>query len=148
MPNDPTLYPSIPSAQQQLVQRQGSLEARVAALESKRDPVFTPMTSLQALNSFTLPWYGGRMWALLGANGQASGAATVTNTLKINGAVIPGGLGVIQVTDAGGDWSTDRIQGFQVPAASLSLGDNTLTMTTSGGLFGSFTGIFIEWPQS
>jgi hypothetical protein len=148
MGNDPTLYPSIAGPQQQMIQRLAALEARLQTIERGRDPIFTPMNSLQSLNSFTLPWHGGRAWAILVANGQAAGTATVTNTLLINGAPIPGGLGVIGIADGGATWSVDRTSVFQIPATSLTVGDNTLTMTTSGGTFGSFGGMFIEWPQA
>jgi hypothetical protein len=44
MPVDPMLYPNMPGPVQSVMQRQSSLEARLAALERKRDLVVTPFS--------------------------------------------------------------------------------------------------------
>lgn len=151
MPNDLTLYPSISNPQQRQIERTAGLEARVAALEAKRDIVFTPMTSLTSLVSFTLPYFGGRMWAVLATDGSFNGTGSfnVTNTLLFNGAALPGGNSVFTVSGYANTYAVaSDTNVIAIPSSSLNLGNNTLTMTFSGGTTGAFSGLFVEWPQA
>jgi hypothetical protein len=137
MPNDFNLYPAIPSAQQQLVTRQGSLEARLAALERRRDLTVTPVNELTAngatfggaAGSMDFTWYGGRAWMILGGRFYTNGTyveGTFSPTVKVNG---------VQLTPA-------PVQGWARPGQggafglasyssvpSLVLGTNTIIAT-------------------
>jgi hypothetical protein len=85
MPVDPTLMPSIPNPQQQVLQRVAALEARTRALESKRDPVFTPIAGLSLSPYPRFSYYGGRLWIAYGGSVNTTAAGTGAFDIQLNG---------------------------------------------------------------
>jgi hypothetical protein len=161
MPIDATLYPSLPNPNQRQVERTASLETRVAALERRRDLVVTPVSDVAANGaafggapgSMEFPWFGGRVWVVLGGRIYTNGTyveGTFTPTVKING---------VQLTPA-------PVQGWARPGQggafglaayssvpNLTAGTNTLDVTISPAQQPSvdrafLDGLIIEWPQA
>jgi hypothetical protein len=161
MPLDPTLYPSIPNPIQQVIQRQGSLETRLAALERKRDQVNTPYNILQGQTA-SIHWYGGRLWASCGGwtSRQSPGAAghyQLGSSLMINGTPISAFTNpVFAYTPSATDPLIVAVPAMSVEfsaSAMASLGatpGGTLTLTAAAGNSATncwLSGLFLEWPQ-
>jgi hypothetical protein len=168
MPNDPTLYPGIPNPMQQVIGRQGSLEARIAALESRRDMVITPWAmQANSSNSFfattTFPYYGGRLWIVSGGGLLFGGVSTsVYARVGIN---VANSSATSHITHSTGFWQNSQyiglaMQTIQVKpyvgylsAPTLTVGNNTLSayiqpIDQPGAVLFESSGIIIEWPQA
>lgn len=157
---DPLLYPNMPGPVQGVMQRQGSLEARLAALERRRDLTVTPVNELTAngatfggaAGSMDFTWYGGRVWVILGGRFYTNGTyveGTFSPTVKVNG---------VQLTPA-------PVQGWARPSQggafglasyssvpSLTLGTNTITATIAPAAQTTvdramIDGLIIEWAS-
>lgn len=152
---DPTLIPSIPNPNQQLLQRMAGLEARMQAQERRRDVIITPVNLTVAAGSGTVTvpftWNGGRLWGTFGGRGQntqASQPATVGYTVKLN-SYPTFSIGVRGTSTSGlFDWPLGMIAS-QIPAAALTPGNNVLTIQFFAGTNAenSYTvsGMLTEW---
>jgi hypothetical protein len=94
MPNDPLLYPGMPGPVQSVMTRQGNLEARLAALERKRDLVVTPF-SINIASPADIPYYGGRLWLFVGGSASwttppTAGTYDLGAVLQLNGVAVMG----------------------------------------------------------
>lgn len=151
MPLDPTLYPNIPNPQQAQLQRTAALEARVAALEGKRDPVFTPIAGLSLSPPPKFSYYGGRLWVAYGGSVNTTGAGTGAFDIQLNGVrlttaqyqawgaanIVPVPWWVVRVNDTSmlTPGSTNNI---------ISVPDTTYTGVTSLPNVAAF---LVEWPN-
>lgn len=162
MPNDFTLYPSIPNPQQQQIQRTASLEARVAALEAKRDIVITPIEEVTAngnafggaIGTMNFPWYGGRMWISVGGrfytNGTFTSGPVIADVRINNSALIPFPIMGWGTTNAGGVLG---LTSYEAPTNMTRDYNNQLTVRIQSSQMSSvdrlmLNGLMIEWPQA
>jgi len=163
MPNDFTLMPGIPGPAERQVQRTAALEARMAAIESKRDPVFTTF-SLALGQTKDFVWTGGRLWGMSGGwaswtTPSAAGNYVLGASLNFDGmAATP----FAQVANAYTPAANSPLQvALPMGASEFSVANmaglyglhpgNTITLSVS--LAGNATnarvsGMFVEWPQS
>jgi hypothetical protein len=154
------------------MQQTSSLEARVAALERKRDLVITPVTDLTARNNINsghaemgFPWFGGRIWVVLGGRFYTTSAYT-ENTggyisyPKINGVGLgPAPLQGFGKASAGGVLgtaayaSTDPTTTFGTNPSNLIPGTNVLSFDINSLFMTTVTmvalnGFILEWPSA
>lgn len=151
MPNDPTLYPGIPNPQQQLLQRIAQLETRVASIERKRDPVFTPI-SFGVASSATFTWYGGRLWYFFGGGVNGTGAGQVQVGMRLN-SVAGFANFITDVYGASTYIALPMAAGVVANPATFNMtagGTNTFTLAVDSGpgQIPAVAGMLIEWPQS
>jgi hypothetical protein len=161
MPNDLNLYPSIANPQQRQIERTAALEARMAALERKRDLVVTPVSDVAANGaafggaggSMEFPWFGGRVWVILGGRFYTNGSyieGTFTLPVKVNGTqLVPAPVQGWARPGQGGAFGLAAYS--DVP--NLTAGTNTLTVAVSPAAQTTvdrafLDGLIIEWPQA
>lgn len=161
MPLDPLLYPNMPGPVQNVMQRQGGLEARIAALESKRDLVVTPFQILVG-GSADVPYYGGRLWLAVGGTGFIASAASTGQqqfgvNLRINGVNVPGYTNVwslsyaVSGTQAATTLPFRTIQHTPSEMANLYSASGTFTLTYAlnyATTSAQVSGLAVEWPQA
>ncbi len=161
MPID-ALYPTLPNPNQRQVERTAALEARMAALERKRDLIVTPF-SINIASPADIPYYGGRLWLFVGGsatwtNPMAAGIYDLGAVFQLNGVAITS-LSARSYTPAAGTGITHALPLRSVQRTPTDLrstygldpGENmTLSMITSGaaGVAGSalLEGLVIEAP--
>lgn len=163
MPIDPILYPNAANPIQRVMQRQGSLEARVAALETKRDLTVSPWTILTG-GSATVPYAGGRVWIVVSGKGvKVSGspgsAVSLGADLVLNGRTITpiAGDSVLAYVGTSGNASAALpMRTVELTPATLAStygvdpGESiTLTSTLTNSSTGAqLSGLVIEWPSA
>jgi hypothetical protein len=138
------------------LERLADLEARVAAIESRRDLIITPLGSFAgsgtATDSVNYLWRGGRMWLMWWgtAVNLTLGPAIVGSQLVLNGS--PAGANS-QVQSDGNIYSTWNTEPAFVglSGSGWTAGQNASIGFTRNGVNTSSwtaTALMIEWPQA
>lgn len=155
MPNDPYITPSIDDPVLRSMQKNSQLEARVAALEAKRDLLFTPVSGSAVPNqSTTFTWRGGRLWmfvtaTLTGNAGLATGAIVLAYS-TINGVQASShSIQAVNVAAATFKSAADSAV-FQIDPTAYALSTtNTFAVTLGTNAYDArLQGLIIEWPQA
>lgn len=146
-----------PAARQ--AERLASLEARLAALEARRDLKITPLGSFSASggtqSSKQYHWDGGRLWIMWW--GQIVELDGFTGAVGIDLVLNTTPLGVLSAVTINGaspntSWNTRVATQLLGPAAFWTPGqDNTIGMVrSSDNNVDSWvaTGLMFEWPQA
>jgi hypothetical protein len=140
------LNPIMPSPELKLYQRLAALEARLAAVERKRDIVFTPIAT-----NGTFQWHGGRVWIIAIGNVTSGGSGSLQVILASNGTNFASASAV--PTAAGQKFplvfqaaAFNPATYFWAPGADVNVGASQ-TGTGAGGSL-SVDMLVIEWPQA
>jgi hypothetical protein len=140
-------------------ERLAAMEARLAALESRRDLIVTPWFVNNLIGNgtianssvFTFNWFGGRLWVVMGGTASTNNAAgSVAANAYLNGTVFANpSTGADPTGAVSHPGMTLPLVTTALSPSLLTLGSNVLQVAPSTNCFTcSVNGLLIEWPQA
>jgi hypothetical protein len=151
MGNMQDLTPAPANPELRMALRLAALEQRIAALESHRDILITPIdVSVDGVTptvNLTYNWKGGRLWIIWGGSGsQQSGAAGgVRATMTFGSFTVDDLISYSETSSAVVGLGTVATE---IPASGVVLGNNTVSISRVGTAQIDVSGLIIEWPQA